>query len=111
MTDLELFIKAYDAYENGNPIISDEEWDNLYFKLGEQAQILRYEVKNELKKVKHNHPMLSLDKTKDWNEFLRYFNDKDVIGMVKLDGLTCSLRYLNGKLVSAETFLQFDFPF
>ena len=50
MTDLELFIKAYDAYENGNPIISDEEWDNLYFKLGEQAQILRYEVKNELKK-------------------------------------------------------------
>ena len=103
MTDLELFIKAYDAYENGNPIISDEEWDNLYFKLGEQAQILRYEVKNELKKVKHNHPMLSLDKTKDWNEFLRYFNDKDVIGMVKLDGLTCSLRYLNGILISAET--------
>ena len=68
-----------------------------------QTQNLRYEVKKKLKKVKHNHPMLSLDKTKDWNEFLRYFNDKSVIGMVKLDGLTCSLRYLNGILISAET--------
>lgn len=103
MDNLELFEKATDAYEEGHPIMSDEDWDNLYFSLGDKAQNLRFELKNELIKVKHNHPMLSLDKTKDWSEFIQYFENKDVVGMVKLDGLTCSLRYLNGKLVSAET--------
>lgn len=102
-------------YDLGKPIISDTEYDNLYFKLIEMekelgytlpnspTQIINYEIKNELKKVEHNHPMLSLDKTKDWDEFLNYFGHKDVIGMLKLDGLTCSLRYLNGRLISAET--------
>ena len=47
--------------------------------------------------------MLSLDKTKDINEIYSFIKNKDYIGMGKLDGLTCSLRYLNGKLVSAET--------
>ena len=102
-------------YELGNDTISDTEWDKLYFELKtleEQTgiiypysptQIIHYDVINELNKVEHNHPMLSLDKTKDWNEFLQYFSGKDVVGMLKLDGLTCSLRYLDGKLVSAET--------
>ena len=62
-----------------------------------------YEVVNELQKVKHNHFMSSLAKTKDWDEFIRYFGNKDVIGMLKLDGLTCSLHYLDGRLVGAET--------
>ena len=29
--------------------------------------------------------MLSLDKTKDWSEFIQYFGNKDVVGMVKLE--------------------------
>ena len=41
---LELLNKATDAYNEGHPIMSDEEWDNLYFELGEQAQNIRYEV-------------------------------------------------------------------
>lgn len=106
-------------YDEGNPIISDEEWDNLYFKLQKlendtntyfkdsPTQKITYQVVNELKKVSHNHPMLSLDKTKNWGEFLDYFSNinsrKDVVGMLKLDGLTCSLKYDNGKLISAET--------
>lgn len=104
------------AYDEGHPVVSDKEWDELYFRLvdlerksgiyleNSPTQIIKYEVVNELKKVKHNHPMLSLDKTKDMNEFINYFTSgKDVIGMLKLDGLTCSLRYVDGKLVSAET--------
>lgn len=106
-------------YDEGKPEISDKEWDELYFKLVEMeketgiiypnspTQSISYEVKNSLEKVQHNHEMLSLAKSKDWNEFLNYFFDinpgKDVIGMLKLDGLTCSLRYINGRLVSAET--------
>ena len=106
-------------YDEGNPIISDKEWDRLYFKLKsleEELDIIypnsptnkiNYQLVSELKKVKHNHPMLSLDKTKDRNAFLVYFRsineNEEVIIMPKLDGLTCSLRYVDGKLVSAET--------
>lgn len=111
-----LLNRASDAYYNtGNTIMEDREFDALVEELRRLEQEtgcvmanspthkVGYEVKSELQKVVHNHPMLSLAKTKDWNEFIRYFGDKDVIGMVKMDGLTCSLRYINGELVSAET--------
>lgn len=107
------------AYDEGNPKVSDKVWDDLYFKLKQLEKEsgivlpesptngISYEVKSELQKVEHNHKMLSLDKTKDWNEFLNYFvnlnSSKDVCEMLKMDGLTCSLRYVDGKLVSAET--------
>lgn len=113
---VELLNKASDTYYNtSNTIISDYEFDSLFDELSElekqtgfimatsPTHKIGYDVKSELKKVQHNHLMLSLSKTKDWNEFLMHFGNKDVIGMVKLDGLTCSLRYVNGELVSAET--------
>ena len=102
-------------YNNQRSEISDFEYDQLFDELSaleketgfimptSPTQTVGYEVKSELTKVKHNHPMLSLDKTKDWDEFVRYFGNKDVVGMIKLDGLTCSLRYVNGTLISAET--------
>lgn len=108
-----------EAYDRGEPEISDTQWDEMYFDLvklenssgiyfpDSPTQSVHFKEVSGLTKVKHNHPMLSLDKTKDWSEFLRYFTScnpsKSVIGMIKLDGLTCSLRYLDGKLVSAET--------
>lgn len=112
----ELLNKASDAYYNtGDTIMEDHEFDTLLEELRSLEQEtgfvmatspthkVGYEVKSELQKVTHNHPMLSLAKTKDWNEFIIYFGSKDVIGMLKMDGLTCSLRYVNGELVSAET--------
>ena len=47
--------------------------------------------------------MLSLDKTKSIDAIKSFLGNKDFICMAKMDGLTCSLRYSNGKLVSAET--------
>lgn len=103
------------SYDEGNPQVSDEEWDKWYFKLlkWEQAthyypshsptQNISYQVVNELKKVEHNHPMLSLDKTKNIVEVDNFVHNHTVLIMTKCDGLTCSLRYLNGKLISAET--------
>lgn len=103
------------SYDEGNPQISDEEWDKWYFELlnWEQAthyypshsptQNISYQVVNELKKVEHNHPMLSLDKTKNIVEVDNFVHNHTVLIMTKCDGLTCSLRYLNGKLISAET--------
>lgn len=112
----ELLNKASDSYYNtGDTIMEDHEFDTLLEELRSLEQEtgfvmatspthkVGYEVKSELQKVTHNHPMLSLAKTKDWNEFIIYFGSKDVIGMLKMDGLTCSLRYVNGELVSAET--------
>lgn len=112
----EFLNKAADAYYNtGDTIMEDHEFDTLLEELCSLEQEtgfvmatspthkVGYEVKSELQKVTHNHPMLSLAKTKDWNEFIMYFESKDVIGMLKMDGLTCSLRYIDGELVSAET--------
>ena len=102
-------------YDQGTPIISDLEWDAMYFELfnlenltgiylsNSPTQRINYNVVNDLKKVKHNHPMLSLQKTQSIDEINTFIGDKDYIIMLKVDGLTCSLGYEDGKLVSAET--------
>ena len=107
--------EATKAYDEGNPIISDKEWDDIYFWLVEAEKYcgfknpnsptekIHYSVVNELIKVKHNHEMLSLPKTKEVGEVESFLHGKSFITMGKMDGLTCSLRYLNGKLISAET--------
>ena len=102
-------------YDEGHPEITDQQWDMLYFQLQKMenesgiyfydspTQSINYQVVNKLNKIKHNHPMLSLDKTKSIDVISSFINGKDYIAMAKMDGLTCSLRYLDGKLVSAET--------
>lgn len=102
-------------YDEGRPAITDAQWDEMYFQLVEMerstgvylpdspTQKIDYQVVNELKKVKHNHPMLSLNKTKSIDEMNTFIDNKEFITMLKMDGLTCSLGYKNGRLVSAET--------
>lgn len=102
-------------YDEGRPEISDKEWDDMYFELQKieresgiyledsPTQRVNFQVVNKLNKIEHNHPMLSLDKTKDINEVQKFIYYNDYIAMAKMDGLTCSLKYVNGKLVSAET--------
>ena len=102
-------------YNNSQSKISDFEYDNLFDKLSEleketgfvlassPTQTVGYEVKSSLNKVTHNHPMLSLDKTKSIDDVVKFLGGRDGVCMAKMDGLTCSLRYLNGELVSAET--------
>lgn len=104
-----------DLYESGKPEISDTLWDNMYFTLVKleaetgfafkesPTQRIRYEIVNELKTVEHNHPMLSLNKTKDYDEIKKFVGDKTSVAMAKMDGLSCSILYENGKLVRAET--------
>lgn len=105
-----------DSYYNKQKSeVSDYEYDKLFDELKQleevtgivlsnsPTQTVGYEVKSELKKVTHNHPMLSLDKTKSVDELAKFLGDKIGILMLKLDGLTVSLRYMNGQLVSAET--------
>ena len=102
-------------YDEGHPTISDKEWDDKYFELiclerelgytltNSPTIQIPYEVVNQLEKVEHNHKMLSLDKTKEIEDVVNFVGDEDFVAMAKMDGLTCSLRYIIGRLVSAET--------
>ena len=103
-------------YDAGNPTVSDSAWDKKYFAVQEYeyenpdkinsnspTQKIHFETVSKLEKRKHNHPMLSLAKTKSIDELKDFIGDKPYIIMAKMDGLTCSLYYENGKLVSAET--------
>lgn len=105
MDKIDLLNKATKAYDEGHPIMSDKEWDNLYFSIKSQAddQGIDYQVVSELKKVEHNHPMLSLDKTKDIEVLKSFIGNREYVIMPKHDGLSCSLLYKKGKLVRAET--------
>ena len=67
------------------------------------TQTVGYEVKSKLEKVKHSHPMLSLDKTKDVNDLIAFSSGRDCIVSLKLDGLTILNTYNNSELVQTET--------
>lgn len=108
--------RASEAYYNtGQPIMSDYEFDKKIEELRqweEETGIVLsnspthnvgYLVADELKEVKHNHLMLSLDKTKSVDELIEFLGDKNGFLSVKCDGLTTSLHYINGELIGAET--------
>lgn len=102
-------------YNNSISEVSDYEYDKLFDELKqleEETNIVManspihtvgYEVKSELKKVKHSHPMLSLDKTKSVDELKKFAGDQDCLLTCKMDGLTVLLSYNNGQLAQAET--------
>ena len=102
-------------YDEGRPEISDKEWDDMYFELVQleqktqeyfedsPTQCVNYQVVNKLNKKEHNHKMLSLDKTKETDMVSAFVGSNPYLAMAKMDGLTCSLQYKNGKLISAET--------
>lgn len=102
-------------YDMGTPVVSDRCWDNRYYRLvlleketgtilpNSPTQLIYFEVKDKLSKIKHEHLMLSLDKTKDPEKVKAFLGDREWVAMGKMDGLTCSLTYENGELVRAET--------
>ena len=104
-----------DLYNKNKSPIPDKDWDNMYFQLQNLERIsgviypdsptqkIRYNEVTGLKKITHDHPMLSLDKTKERNEVKTFLHEQPFVAMFKLDGLTCSLTYEDGKLTRAET--------
>ena len=102
-------------YNNSESLVSDKQYDDLFDELqsleeetgivmsNSPTKTVGYEVKSKLKKVKHSHPMLSLDKTKSTDELKKFANNRDCLLMCKMDGLTVLLTYENGELIQAET--------
>lgn len=108
--------KYRDAYYNrSESLVSDEYYDQLFDQLkvmeastgivmaNSPTQNVGYEVKSNLEKTTHSHPMLSLDKTKDIDEIKKFVGDQLCLLMCKMDGLTVLLTYEDGYLVQAET--------
>ena len=105
--------KAY--YNTGNPIMSNKEFDTRLDDLRQfeeemgfafsnsPTQRVGYKVLTELNEITHSHPMLSLEKCHTIKELLKFINNKETVASIKLDGLTASITYENGVLVSAET--------
>ena len=108
---------SYEYYTLGNSSVSDITYDGQYDKLvkleeetgiilsDSPTQKVGNEVLKSLKKVKHEYPMLSLDKVKekDFDKLLNFCSKNDTLLMLKMDGLTVSLTYENGKLIKGET--------
>ena len=108
--------EASNAYYNtGHPIMTDEQFDMRLADLKQfeeetgfvfsnsPTQRVGAKVLTELKEITHSHPMLSLEKCHTVEELIKFANNKELIASIKLDGLTVSIRYENGALVSAET--------
>ena len=108
--------EASDRYYNsGNPIMTDAQFDARLADLKQLEEEtgfvfsnsptinVGYKVLTELKETTHNHPMLSLEKCHTVEELIKFANNKELVASIKLDGLTVSLAYEDGVLMSAET--------
>ena len=105
--------KAY--YQEDREILSNQEYDALYDELvaleektgtilaNSPTQKVGYTVLSNLVKVKHETPILSLDKTKETAKLASFLGDREGILSWKLDGLTIVLKYNNGTLEQAIT--------
>lgn len=103
------------AYYTSTPIMSDYDWDKKYEELqmlesqeniifpNSPTQNVGYTVSDKLNEVKLDHLMLSLDKTKSINDLKQFAGNKQCIASVKCDGLSTTLKYIHGELVSAVT--------
>lgn len=106
-----------DSYYNNNvSLVSDYEYDILFDELAslekETGMILSNSptqtvgasaAVDELKKIEHKHPMLSLNKTKSVDELKSFLGARPGVLMAKMDGLTIAVTYEHGKLVRLET--------
>ncbi len=108
--------EAAKAYYNGQESpLSDKEYDALYDKLlrmeketgiilpDSPTQRVGFEVVSELKKVSHEYPALSLDKTKSREELKNWLSNQEGVLSWKLDGLTAVATYDNGHLIQLVT--------
>lgn len=89
-----LLKKASEAYYNGEPFLTNEQYDALEAKY---SQVLEGEGE-----IAHMHRMYSLQKTYDMSDTPFPVGD-DVIESPKLDGAAVSLLYIDGKLAMALT--------
>lgn len=112
-------------YNLDNPVLSDTQYDELYKQLKDlEEQYPQYRTKNSptqrvggqagelFSPVKHAVPMMSLDNSYSPDEIREWYeraektlqrNDFEMVVEAKIDGVSCSLTYENGILVTAAS--------
>ena len=107
------FAKEY--YSSDVETIDNDTYDKLYDELVELEKSTGIVLTNSptinvggeviegFEKVIHEHPLKSLAKTKDIEEFRKFAYRYDSILMWKIDGLTVDLIYENGELINGST--------
>ena len=114
---------SYSYYVLDNPIISDKEWDKMYYELldleknsgivleNSPSKKVGGDVLDGFKKITHENKLLSLGKAQSIDEILDWntrnqniFNfDEEFSVDYKFDGLSLAICYDGGKLVRAAT--------
>lgn len=114
---------SYEYYTNDNPSITDQEYDDMMDELikletnnpnlvRSDSPTLRIggEVINDFKKITHTIPMMSLgdvfnlEEIRDFDERVKKtIKTPSYICELKIDGLSVSLKYKKGKLITAAT--------
>jgi len=112
---VKILLEARDAYYNSdNPLLSDSEFDALEEKLRELDPGNPYFASvgvliTQGEKIRHATPMLSMGKAKNmadvkaWLKRLSGIELGDFILEPKIDGLSATCRYRDGKLVYVAT--------
>lgn len=96
-------------YEAGQPEISDQAYDRLEDELKALAPqhpalaTVGAATAVSGNKAEHKTPMLSLNKTYDRDELLTWMNGHAVVGTLKVDGVSMSLVYRDGRLQQGKT--------
>lgn len=105
-----------DSYYNKNVSeVSDEVYDRLLdevvrletetcvYYANSPTQGVGYPPVSKLEKAVHERPLLSLEKIKDIPSLISFMGRKQIMLMLKLDGLTVKLTYEDGILIEAAT--------
>ncbi len=114
---IEILTKAKEEYYNvGFSDLTDEEFDTLEDELktldSSNSYFTKVGIKSNGKKVKHDTPMLSMDKVKNPEEVKNWMNKLNLPGIFyviepKVDGLSAELAYKKGKLIQNQLIIKF----
>ncbi len=111
--ELNAAAKAY--YAEDREIMDNYSYDRLYDELvsleketgiyfsDSPTQNVGYEAVKSLPEIRHEQPMLSLEKTKDIEELRKFIGENKTLLSWKMDGLTIVLTYRQAELFSAVT--------
>jgi DNA ligase (NAD+) len=100
-------LKHKELYYSGRAVISDEEYDKL------EASLKKIDPNNPVLslvgssvqgiKVEHEKKMLSLEKTYKEDDLVNWIGTNVVASTFKIDGVSCSLIYVDGHLNVGKT--------
>ena len=104
-----LILHHKERYYLGQAEITDEKYDKLEAELKKLdpenpvLDLVGFKQSETSNKVEHQKKMLSLDKTYDEDDLMKWVGKEEVVSVFKIDGSSCSLIYEDGRLSIAKT--------